>query len=359
MVDGSGDVGSGAPRRAPSMADVAAAIGVSHQTVSRVLNGSPLVREDTRERVLAAITEMGYRRNNAARVLATNRSGRIGLISAHLALYGPSMVMDAVHGAAQRAGYEVSTVGLEELSAESLRGAVDRLLDQAVEAMVIAVAHRDALESARSLKLSIPVVLAQGVTEAEPMAAGIDQVAGAELATTHLLDLGHERVAHITGPLDWVETETRRVGWRAAHEARGLEPGPELIGDWSARSGYDAGRVIAADPDITAVFAANDTMALGLLRALHEAGRQVPRRGERGRLRRHPGRRVLLAGPDHGQPGLRRPRPPGGRPHDAGPRRRDHPGRRTRGADPGPPRLHGAPLTARSVRRMLAFTYAS
>ena len=276
MAEVSGDVGGGAPRRAPSMADVAAAIGVSHQTVSRVLNGSPLVREDTRERVLAAITEMGYRRNNAARVLATNRSGRIGLISAHLALYGPSMVMDAVHGAAQRAGYEVSTVGLEELSAESLRGAVDRLLDQAVEAMVIAVAHRDALESARSLKLSIPVVLAQGVTHAEPMAAGIDQVAGAELATTHLLDLGHERVAHITGPLDWVETETRRVGWRDAHEVRGLEPGPELIGDWSARSGYDAGRVIAADPDITAVFAANDTMALGLLRALHEAGRQVP-----------------------------------------------------------------------------------
>ena len=276
MAEVSGDVGGSAPRRAPSMADVAAAIGVSHQTVSRVLNGSPLVREDTRERVLAAITEMGYRRNNAARVLATNRSGRIGLISAHLALYGPSMVMDAVHGAAQRAGYEVSTVGLEELSAESLRGAVDRLLDQAVEAMVIAVAHRDALESARSLKLSIPVVLAQGVTHAEPMAAGIDQVAGAELATTHLLDLGHERVAHITGPLDWVETETRRVGWRAAHEVRGLEPGPELIGDWSARSGYDAGRVIAADPDITAVFAANDTMALGLLRALHEAGRQVP-----------------------------------------------------------------------------------
>jgi len=275
MVEVSGETGS-APRRAPSMADVAAAIGVSHQTVSRVLNGSPLVREDTRERVLAAINEMGYRRNNAARVLATNRSGRIGMVSAHLALYGPSMVVDAVHGAAHQAGYDVSMVGLEELSAESLRGAVDRLLDQAVEAMVIAVAHRDALESARSLDLSIPVVLAQGVMENEPMAAGIDQVAGAELATTHLLDLGHERIAHITGPLVWVEAEMRRHGWRAAHRARGVEPGPELVGDWSAQSGYDAGRRIAADPDITAVFTANDAMALGLLRALHEAGRRVP-----------------------------------------------------------------------------------
>ncbi len=275
MVEVSGEAGS-ARRRAPSMADVAAAIGVSHQTVSRVLNGSPLVRQDTRERVLSAINEMGYRRNNAARVLATNRSGRIGMVSAHLVLYGPSMVLDAVHGAAHRAGYDVSTVGLEELSADSLRGAVERLLDQAVEAMVIAVAHRDALETARSLDLSIPVVLAQGVTEGEPMAAGIDQVAGAELATTHLLDLGHERVAHITGPLDWVEAEMRRDGWHAAHRARGLEPGPELTGDWSAQSGYDAGRRIAGDPDVTAVFAANDTMALGLLRALHEAGRRVP-----------------------------------------------------------------------------------
>lgn len=258
------------------MADVAAAIGVSHQTVSRVLNGSPLVREDTRERVLAAINEMGYRRNNAARVLATNRSGRIGVISAHLALYGPSMVVDAVHKAAHEAGYDVSTVGLEELSTDSLRGAVDRLLDQAVEAMVIAVAHRDALELAHSLDLAIPVVLAQGVTEGEPMAAGIDQVAGAELATTHMLDLGHERVAHITGPLDWVEAEMRREGWRAAHRARDVEPGPELAGDWSPQSGFDAGRQIAANSDITAIFAANDTMALGLLRAMHEVGRRVP-----------------------------------------------------------------------------------
>ncbi len=276
MAEEAGAGSSGAPRRAPSMADVAAAIGVSHQTVSRVLNGSPLVREDTRERVLAAINEMGYRRNNAARVLATNRSGRIGVVSAHLALYGPSMVVDAVHGAAHQAGYDVSTVGLVELSAEALRGAVDRLLDQAVEAMVIAVAHREALESARSLDLPIPVVLAQGVTDGEPMAAGIDQAAGARLATRHLLELGHERVAHIAGPLDWVEAEMRRDGWRAAHADTRIDPGPEMVGDWSAQSGYDAGRRVAADSSITAVFAANDTMALGLLRALHEAGRRVP-----------------------------------------------------------------------------------
>jgi DNA-binding LacI/PurR family transcriptional regulator len=262
--------------RGPSMADVAAAAGVSHQTVSRVLNGSPLVKDHTRERVLAAIAELGYRRNNAARMLATNRSGRIGMISAHLAFYGPSMIAVAVQEAGHEAGYDVSLVGVSDFSPDSLHGAVDRLLDEAVEAIVVAVAHRSSLERARSLDLPIPVVIAQGVSEGEPMAAGVDQVAGGVLATAHLLDLGHAHVAHVTGPLDWVEAGQRREGWQAAHEQRGRLPGPELTGDWSSRSGYDAGVRLAADPEVTAVFAANDAMALGVLKALHERGRSVP-----------------------------------------------------------------------------------
>jgi DNA-binding LacI/PurR family transcriptional regulator len=260
------------------MAEVAAQAGVSHQTVSRVLNGSPLVKEDTRARVLAAIEEMGYRRNNAARVLATNRSGRIGMISAHLALHGPSMIAVAVQEAGHDAGYDVSLVGVSDFSPESLTGAVERLLDEAVEALVVAVAHRDAHERVLSLEVPVPVVLVQGVSASEPMAAGIDQVAGARLATDHLLELGHRRVAHVTGPLEWVEAGQRRAGWREAHEQRQLLPGPELAGDWSARSGYEAGQRIADDPDVTAVFAANDGMALGVLRALHERGVDVPGR---------------------------------------------------------------------------------
>jgi DNA-binding LacI/PurR family transcriptional regulator len=263
-------------RRAPSMADVAKQAGVSHQTVSRVLNDSPLVREDTRTRVLAAIESLGYRRNNAARMLATNRSGRIGVISAHLVLYGPSMIADAVQEAAHAAGYEVSLIGLADFSSESLRDAVDRLRDQAIEALVVAVAHREALAATRELGLSIPVVLAQGVSPGQPMAAGVDQETGAVLATDHLLDLGHRRVAHVTGPLDWVEAGQRRDGWRLAHERRGLLPGPEIAGDWSAQSGYEAGLRIAADTGQTAVFVANDAMALGVLKALHEQGRRIP-----------------------------------------------------------------------------------
>ncbi|MFW6868395.1 LacI family DNA-binding transcriptional regulator [Nocardioides sp. CPCC 206347] len=263
-------------RRSPSMADVAALAGVSHQTVSRVLNDSPLVREDTRERVHAAIVELGYRRNAAARLLATNQSGRIGMVSAHLALYGPSMIAAAVQEAGREAGYDVAVVGVLELSEDALRDAVDRLLDQAVEAIVVAVAHRDALNLVRSLSLPIPIVLVQGVCRGDVMAAGIDQVAGARLATEHLLDLGHRSVAHVSGPTDWTEAAQRREGWRQAHEARGLLPGPELAGDWTAGSGYDAGLRIARSPDVSAIFVGNDAMALGVLKALHEAGRSVP-----------------------------------------------------------------------------------
>ena len=262
--------------RSPSMADVAKRAGVSHQTVSRVLNDSPMVRPDTRERVLLAIEQLGYRRNMAARMLATNRSGRIGMVSAHLVLYGPSMISAAVQDVGYAAGYDVSLVGLAESTPECLRDAIDRLLDQSVEALIIAVAHERALAATRALDLSIPVVITQGVSTGEPMAAGIDQHAGAGMATEHLLGLGHHRVAHIAGPLDWVEAVQRRDGWRAAHTDRGVLPGAELTGDWSAQSGYEAGLLIADDPGTTAVFAANDAMALGLLKALHERGRRVP-----------------------------------------------------------------------------------
>ncbi|TDO48300.1 DNA-binding LacI/PurR family transcriptional regulator [Kribbella sp. VKM Ac-2571] len=258
------------------MTDVAAAAGVSHQTVSRVLNGSELVRDETRTRVLAAIAELGYRRNNAARMLVTNRSHRIGMISAHLVLHGPSMIAVSVQDAGHKAGYDVSLVAVEDFTAQSLREAVDRLLDEAVEAIVVAVAHREALEQVRSLEMPVPLVVVQGVSDGQRMAVGIDQEAGACLAVEHLLDLGHRHVAHVTGPLEWVEAGQRRAGWRIAHEQRHVLPGPELSGDWSAESGYKAGLRIAADPDVTAVFVANDGMAIGLTYALHEKGRDVP-----------------------------------------------------------------------------------
>lgn len=258
------------------MADVAHEVGVSHQTVSRVLNNSPLVRPDTRERVLAAIDALGYRRNAAARALVTNRSGRLGVITAHLGERGPAMIASSLQDAAHAVDYELAMVGLHDVTADALRDAVDRLLDQAVDAIVISVTQREALSFAQDLHLGIPVVLVEGVVGEHPRTAGVAQREGAALATRHLLELGHRSVAHVSGPLDWVEATERRDGWLRAHAAAGVEPGRQWAGDWTAASGYAAGQEVAADSDVTAVFVGNDQMALGLLLALREAGCGVP-----------------------------------------------------------------------------------
>ncbi len=265
------------PKNPPRMEDVAKVAGVSHQTVSRVLNDFPKIRPSTRDRVLAAIEQTGYRRNTAARTLVTRRSGSIGVITADMNHFGPASIMLGLESASRAAGYSLSLAGLPDISASSLGQAVDRVLDQAVEAVVMIVAHQAALDLAQSLHVGVPLVLVEGDLSATPLTAGVDQIAGARLATKHLLDLGHQSVLHLPGPADWLEAAARREGWRMALEERGQQP-PELMaeGDWSSRSGYQAARAMLAEFRPTAVFAANDQMALGLLRALHEAGLRVP-----------------------------------------------------------------------------------
>jgi DNA-binding LacI/PurR family transcriptional regulator len=139
------------------------------------------------------------------------------------------------------------------------------------------VAHQTALTLAQSLHIAVPLVLVEGDLSATPLTAGVDQIAGARLATAHLLDLGHQSVLHLPGPADWVEAAARQEGWRKALNEHG-RPVPALMarGDWSARSGYESGQAMLQELRPTAVFAANDQMALGLLRALHVSGRQVP-----------------------------------------------------------------------------------
>jgi DNA-binding LacI/PurR family transcriptional regulator len=262
----------------PRMEDVASVAGVSHQTVSRVLNGFPKIRPATRARVLAAIEELGYRRNTAARTLVTRRSGIIGVITADMNHFGPANIMLGLESASREAGYSLSLTGLPEISRASLRAAVDQVLDLAVEAVVMIVAHQEALTLAQSLRIGVPLVLVEGDLSATPLRAGVDQIAGARLATDHLLDLGHESVLHLPGPAVWLEAAARAEGWRLALAERDRSvPALMAEGDWSSRSGYEAGRAMLQETRLpTAVFAANDQMALGLLRALHEAGVRVP-----------------------------------------------------------------------------------
>jgi DNA-binding LacI/PurR family transcriptional regulator len=262
--------------RPPAMTDVARAAAVSHQTVSRVLNGHPNVRPATRARVLEAIAELGYRPNLAARALATGRSNALGLVTLNTTLFGPVATLYAVEEAARAAGYSVSVSSVRTIDRQSLSDSVGRLVQQGVAGLIIIapIATNDSVMSA--LPADLPAVVAEADPEPSVPAVTVDQAHGAYLATSHLLELGHRTVIHISGPSDWVEARQRVTGWRRALDEAGA-PAPEVIvGDWSAQSGYDAGRSLPTAPDVTAVFAANDNMALGLLRALHEQGRSVP-----------------------------------------------------------------------------------
>jgi len=226
--------------------------------------------------VLEAIEALGYRRNAMARALKTRRSHRLGVIASDLQERGPSMLMVAVQEAALAAGYEISLVGLSEMTPQAVRAAVDRVVEQDVEALLVTVTHAEVRSLAEQHVGAVPFVFVEGVVEGAPGSAGTAQRAGAHLATTHLLQLGHEAVAHVTGPASWIESSERKAGWHQAHVDADREPGLEIEGDWTARSGYLAGVELAARRDVTAVFTANDQMALGLLHAMREAGRQVP-----------------------------------------------------------------------------------
>ena len=266
-----------APGRTPVMADVARLAGVSHQTVSRVINGQTNLRPATRERVEEAIRQLGYRPNPAARALVTRRSATIGVIGSKSDFWGPSTVHRTIQAAGRAAGYFVSSTNLQSLTRAELTDAISHLRDQSVEGIVLIAAHDDALEVARAQEATgVPVVVVEGDESRARWTVGVDQVAGAELGTRHLIDVGHVDIAHLAGPLDWTEARARLLGWQTAMYAAGLRPSKPLRGDWSARSGYEAGLEVARDTRVTAVFAANDQMAIGLLRALAEAGRAVP-----------------------------------------------------------------------------------
>ena len=264
------------PPRAPVMHDVARLAGVSHQTVSRVINGSPRLRPETRQRVERAIEQLGYRPNTAARALVKGRSGIVGVIGVGGTYFGPASIQRSIESAARARGLFASTVSLTSLTRELLDDSVEHLRRQGVEGIIIVAGQDDALEVARSRTVGVPIVLVEGDLTRAHRTVGVDQVAGARLAVRHLLELGHREIVHLAGPPDWAEARARRDGWRAEMTGAGLRPAEPVHGSWSAAFGYGAGRRLATDPKITAVFTANDQVAIGLLLALHEAGRRVP-----------------------------------------------------------------------------------
>lgn len=265
--------------RAPVMADVARLAGVSHQTVSRVLNAHPSVNPQTRARVETAITQLGYRPNTAARALVTRSTRTLGVVSVDTSHYGPSSTLFAIEGAARAAGYFVNFVSLSVVDRQNMAQAIDHLMAAGVDGLVAIAPLRAAVEALRGVSTDVPLVELEATDAFAESGVVVDQRSGGRAATRHLLDLGHETVVHISGPPGWLEAEARVLGWQSALADAGREVRPVESGDWSARSGYDAGKRLAgrvARGEVTAVFVANDQMALGLVRALHDEGLTVP-----------------------------------------------------------------------------------
>lgn len=260
----------------PVMADVARLAGVSHQTVSRVINGSTSIRPATKARVQQAIEELGYRPNTAARALVTRRSGIIGIIGTTSALYGPSSVQRSVEEAARAAGYFTSMVPLAEVTPGALRDALDHLARQSVEAIVMIAAQEDALDVVHSAEAGLPLIVVEGDLSGSGLSVGVDQIEGARHATAHLIELGHRAIEHVAGPASWTEAKGRRNGYEEAMRAAALSPREAMEGDWTPARGYEIGRELARRGDMTAVFVANDQMAIGVLHAFAEAGLSVP-----------------------------------------------------------------------------------
>ncbi len=276
-MDGTEETMGARRLRPPVMSDVARLAGVSHQTVSRVLNGSPHVRAETRQRVQEAMRELDYRPNRLARALVTGRSNTLGVVSFDTTLYGPASTLLGIERAAHEAGYFTIIASLKALNRSSVPDAVERLRLHGVDGILVITPQEESAEAALHAPAGdIPLVAVEaGPASGVPVVA-IDQAAGAAAATRHLLELGHETVWHIAGPLTWFEAQQRIDGWRSELERAGAPVPEPLLGDWSARAGYELGGRLSRDRSVTAIFAANDQMALGVLRAMHERGRSVP-----------------------------------------------------------------------------------
>jgi DNA-binding LacI/PurR family transcriptional regulator len=270
-----GPAPGGVPR-GPAMTDVAVLAGVSHQTVSRVINNHANVAATTRLRVLAAIEELGYRRNTAAVALVTGRSQTLGVVTLNSTLYGPASTLYGIEQAVMESKFFITVASLGSTDRPAVRQAIGRLVDQGVDGIVVIAPLVSVAEALADLPTDLPVVAVEGDPETDIDVVTVDQYAGAWSATEHLLASGHRTVWHVAGPADWLEARQRVAGWKATLEQAGREVPPPLRGDWSAKSGFEAGQILARMPEVTAVFVGNDSMAVGLLRAFSEAGRDVP-----------------------------------------------------------------------------------
>jgi DNA-binding LacI/PurR family transcriptional regulator len=262
------------PRQA-TIFDVARLAGVSHQTVSRVVNDLPNVRSSTRVRVEEAIKKLRYVPSPAARALVTRRSRTIGLIATGGPEFGPSSTVLYFNAAARDARWSVFTANMTDSDPGSIRGAVEAFLRQNVEGIAVISGHEGSVDVVAGMELTIPLVALEATAHAGLATVGADQYNGARNAVRHLIELGHRGIAHLAGPADSVDARERERGWRDELGANDLSARVIGVGDWTPSSGHLFGTTCDLT-GLTAIFAANDQMSIGLIHALNERGLSVP-----------------------------------------------------------------------------------
>ncbi|WP_164903479.1 LacI family DNA-binding transcriptional regulator [Nonomuraea polychroma] len=268
---------SPSPRSAPSIRDVAAAAGVSYQTVSRVLNDSPRVRPETRTAVLAAIERLGFRPSRAARALSLGRALGITVVTSNTVLYGYATTLRGLEEAARTEGLAMGIRVVESAASAEVKQTVDYVSDASAGGVVVIAWDPMGIAVLEALPKDVPAVAV-----AEPaapdrgrVAIALDERRAAADATRHLLELGHRTVHHVAIPSEG-GPGGRLAGWQDALVQAGAEV-PEVLGcGWDIESAYAAGRRLAAEPEVTAILCGNDDIAQGVRRALYDAGKDVP-----------------------------------------------------------------------------------
>jgi len=261
---------------------VAERAGVSAQTVSRVLNEKPDVARETRAKVRRTIAEMGYAPNVIARNLSLGRSRCLGIVTAGLDLMGPSRTLKAITSQAEEEGYTLLLKELPSFDTDRFRSTLDTLLSNRVDGIIWAVPevghNRDWLRDEDAVS-RIPMLFLTMEPRDRLTTISVDNRQGARLATDHLLSRGYRHIGHISGPLNWWEARERMAGWQEALASAGMYVDAKCLaqGDWSSSSGEVAYRRLREQySEMDAVFAANDQMALSVLRIASLDGLSVP-----------------------------------------------------------------------------------
>jgi LacI family transcriptional regulator len=262
-----------------SIKTVAARAGVSFQTASKVLNGKGSVSEQTRQRILEAASQLGYVPNAVARGLVTRSTRTVGVVASDLSDYVLAQFVVGAEREARRQGHSVIISTVDGEGSDGERN-VRTLVERRVEGILLAAPELERKPRiGEVLGPSMPVVSLHAVPGARVTLVGSNHVETGLLATRHLIEHGHQRIGTIAGPRNRRVVHSRLRGYEQALREAGLAFDAGLIedGDWHVEGGYlAASRLLDRAPDLSALFVQNDTMAIGVLSALHQRGRPAP-----------------------------------------------------------------------------------